>query len=332
MPYNGINISQPGHKETRRLIDLAPHSWFTHTDVSSIWVTGYRVLRVPKENFAIGPKVVDFNEVRAIVLYGALKYVDASQAKIGVITDNQWHIDVLKIQVRETSEGVYLLFLAPFAVDGQLGNEPVTREKISTAAGLFAAFNGRNIVYERLFDNIIEMSDGRTSTFSPVFENPMWFTSPDLCDSRLNIISKADKAITTLPEPDRNRIYLSLRWFEQALYESGIDAYLKYWISLETLVMPDTTNIRPLNESLSRAYNLSYEAIRDRFAIGKLFGLRCRIVHDGQLVPIHADLLRYMEALYADALLVHLGIPCDRRAASVIDNPEFALNEYLHEP
>jgi len=325
-------MSQLEHKETRRLIDLAPHSWFTHTDGSSIWVTGYRGLRVPKENFALGPKVVDFNEVRAIVLYGALKYIDASQAKIEVITDNQWHIDVSKIQERETSEGVYLLFLAPFAVDGQPGNEPATREKISTAAGLFAAFNGRNIVYERLFDNIIEMSDGRSSAFSPVFENPMWFIPPDLSDARLDIISKADRAITTLPEPDRNRIRLSLRWFEQALYESGVDAYLKYWIALETLAMPDTTNIRPLNESLSRAYNLSCEAVRDRFAIRKLFGLRGRIVHDGQLVPIHANLLRYLEALYADVLLVHLDLLCDRRAASVMDDPEFTLNEYLYEP
>src|SRR5216684_338281 len=58
-----------------------------------------------------------------------------------------------------------------------------------------------------------------------------------------------------------HRVLLSLRWFEQALFDHGIDAFLKYWIAVETVGMPDTSNIRPLIESLAVAYGESNDDI-----------------------------------------------------------------------
>ncbi len=68
-----------------------------------------------------------------------------------------------------------------------LRGEPLTREMISTALGLFAALNGRNMAYERVFDNIFEMAVGRATTFSP--------TITSLCRSR-----RQTQATPGLPE------------------------------------------------------------------------------------------------------------------------------------
>ncbi|MBD0325807.1 MAG: hypothetical protein ICV68_05215, partial [Pyrinomonadaceae bacterium] len=128
-------------------------------------------------------------------------------------------------------------------------------------------------------------------------------------------------------------IKLSLRWFESALYgKGGIDAYLKYWFAIETLGMPSTTNIRPLVESLSRAYGISHEEAQQKFSIGRLFGLRSRIVHEGQIISVHQNLTKYIEALYVDVLLEHLGLASEHRAEDVIDDPNFDLARYLYEP
>ncbi len=143
-------------------------------------------------------------------------------------------------------------------------------------------------------------------------------------------ITKADRAITTLQEPAKNRVHLSLRWLTSALNHRGVDAFVEYWIALETLSMPNTSDIRPLVNNFVDIYNLSYDEAKERFGIGKLFGLRSRIVHDGQIVPVHAQLLSYLEALYADVLFAHLELPSEERAGSMLNTPGYILDEYLH--
>ncbi len=82
-----------------------------------------------------------------------------------------------------------------------------------------------------------------------------------------------------------------------------MDAVLKHWVALETLVMPNTTDLRPVNEVLKRVYGKPMAEIQATFGVGRVFGLRAQIVHHGAIVPIDERLLRYLEALYADLLL-----------------------------
>lgn len=324
-----MNENQVEQQEPLPWTSLVPSSWFKRIEDSSIWVTAYRVFKVSKDDLASGPKIVDLYQVRAIILYGTLKYLDTRHANIEALSANQWHIDASAIQEREAPEDVYLLLLMPFTVDGNQIDESHVRQEMKTTVGLFAAFNGRNMVYEHLFDNIFSLADGKVSSFSPVFANPLSFAAPDVTIARIDTITKADRAITTLQETEKNRVRLSLRWFTSALYHGGIDAYLEYWIALETLSMPNTTNIRPLIEDLASAYSLSYQVARERFSIGRLYGFRGQIVHHGIIVPIHAQLLSYLEALYADVLFVHLELQSAGRAASVLKSPGFRLDEYL---
>ena len=92
---------------------------------------------------------------------------------------------------------------------------------------------------------------------------------------------------------------------------------------MPTIGMPDTTNVRPLNDSLASAYGIPLEEAHDRFAIGRLFGLRSRIVHDGFMMPIYGQLLQYIEAVYIDVLHQHLGLPCAKKAEKVASDPAF---------
>ena len=319
-------MNQNINKITQSLTTLAPDSWFTQKEGSSFWLSVYRILSVPKESLLSESKKVDFTQVRAIILYGTLKYYDANQ--IEVVSENLLKIDASKSQMKETAEGVYLLLLTPFDVDGKNGNEFLTKQNISVAAALFAAFNGRNIIYEHLFDNIVHM-DGRTSSFTPSIINPLFFSKPDISDSRLKKISESERSIYTFDEPIQERIRLSLRWFISALYDGGVDAYLKYWIAIETLAMPDTTNIGDIKKIISKAYSLSLNEVEEKFKIGRIFGLRGRIIHDGEIIPIHGHLLKYIEALYVDILFEQLSLPCENIAFNIINSNEFDFEEYL---
>ena len=190
------------------------------------------------------------------------------------------------------------------------------------------AMEGRNAAFELIFDNIAPMTGENLTVISPVVENPMWFKVPDFKPERLLKIQKAMETIHRLPQAERNRIKLSLRWFESAMRKSGVDSFLSFWIALETLAMDDT-NIRPINETLAHVYGASTQEVAIKFGVGRVFGLRAKIVHQGRMASFHANLQRYLEALYSDILLAKLKLPPEHRAQNVLDDPEFDIMSYV---
>lgn len=316
----------------QRIIHMVPSWWFRRAKGSSIWVTAYRVYRMGKKKFVSGPRVIiDFDLVRVMITYDRLIYMDISKIYPVVVNDNRLQINKSEAEIKLTTEGIYLLLLTPFAIDGNEATEAEVKERIRNSVAMLAAFVGKNIVYKEIFSTVVEMSTATAAGFSPVFENPLKLSKPDISKGRLKTISKAYININKLPSDEKNRTYLSLQWFESAIYDTGVDSFLKYWVALETLGMPDTTNVRPINEIISRAYALPIGEARRRFGVGKLQSLRSRIVHNGQVVPIHGLLLKYIEKLYTDILIEILRLPREFGAGSVIDEPGFSLDQFLHE-
>lgn len=309
---------------------LIPSSWFKDINNSSVWVAAFQVLRVKREDIPKDLGVIDIGKVRAVLLYGILPYIDSTQIKIEVIDEHHYKLpDASKFEVKETKEGMYLLLLTPHNIDGNEGNEVFVREQISYIAGLFAAFSGRNIVYDKIFDNIIHLR-GDTEGSGPSIEQPLFFDKPDV--SKLNIISNVGKIINNLSYTDRKNLQLSLRWFDMAIYDYGISAYIKYWIGLETLVKKGEinnknnikikkNNKRPyfIYKKISDAYNIPFEDIDNLFNIRLLYKLRNAIIHDGQIVPIDGRLLEYIGAIYIDILFYCLGISHENKVDIVIE-------------
>jgi hypothetical protein len=205
------------------------------------------------------------------------------------------------------------------------------KRTISTSAGIIAAFSGRNAVYEKIYDNILDVGTGAASGFSPVFSNPWVFPHPNFSKDRVALIRKGITCLNTIAIQMRNRIELAMHWYEEALRDQGRDAFLKSWIALEVLAMPDSTNVRPITEALARAYSISYDEATKAYGVGRIFGLRSRIVHNGELLPIHFLLEEYTQAIFADVLFDMLQLPSDRRIEAVKAKPEFDLNGFLQE-
>ena len=304
--------------------------WFSDTKEGSIWISCYRAFRIPEEAIPEGIKTLDFGDLRVAFLSGSLKYYDSNKVIIQFETESQWRVDASDYKERDTPKGIYTLFVIPFDKGTTPGNEAATRAKVSAYLGLLTAFQGRNLTHHRIFESIFLFPDDKVSNFSPVVENPFSFPPPSVSDTALKTIELANKNMFSLDELKRNRVLLSLRWFEQALFEQGgVDAFLKFWIAVETIGMPDTTNIKPLVESIAVAYGETSEDIKSRYRIGRLFDLRSRIVHNGLIMPIHNRLLKYLEALYADTLYSFLRIPSERRLEQLVKAPDFDLMAYL---
>jgi hypothetical protein len=223
----------------------------------------------------------------------------------------------------------YLLILQPFIVDGVEHSEYEVKKNAGIIAGLYAVINGYNMAYKRAFDFHCSM-DGKTSCASPAFINPGAFPDPDLSTHRLEQISDLGKQLDEMTPQEKNRIKLSLYWFEQGLRANGLDGFIKHWVAIETLAMPDETNVKPVNEILAKLYKCTLKEASDKFGIGRIQGLRSRILHNGEDLSIHQDLSKYVEAIFFDLLMACFGINDAHRSASVLNSPDFDLKKLTH--
>jgi hypothetical protein len=312
------------------LRDWIPASWLEPSYGGAVWQTGYRVLRANRDALLTGPQIFDAVDARAMLLWGRLSYLDFKRMPVTFSDDGAPTFTISP--ATETAEGTYLLIACP--IQGTLqGGEAAARQRIEAAVGFLGLFLGRNVVYERLFDAAIEVSTGQMHYVSPFVENPLYFPPPNLSEAALAAVSEASANIAKLSAARRARIGLSLRWYDQATRSSGADAWLKYWIAIESLAMSNLTDKKGLCETLARGYGLTgNEAWREawqRFSIEKLFDFRARIVHQGRIPAVHSHLLSYLAALYADILRTYLGLAPQRRAEALMSEPDFYLQDYL---
>ncbi len=319
----------PRIMNTVKIQDMAPKTWFKDPKESSIWLTCYKAFRMPLEQLN-GFHTVDLEKTRLVFLNGTLNYFEAGKPKTEIGSDGQFVMDAGQPSMKTTSQGTYVLLIAPFEVDGVENSEAETRDKIRDAIGLLANLFGRNIVFQHMFDNVIQLDGDKTTSFSQTFENPFFFPEVNFNSNGIVTLQETSTAISKLTTREKNRTYLLLRWFQYALYDpDGPSSFIKYWIAIETLAMPDTSNIRPINEALVKLYGLTVEAANQHFYVGRILNLRSKIVHDGLIVPINAHLLRYLEALYSDLFAIKLGIYCKKRAEAMLLDSACELQNFL---
>jgi hypothetical protein len=310
----------------KKITDLIPEDWFKDTANSSVWITGFRIVRADKSELANG-YTINLIGTRAFVLYGQICYFS---------NDTGWELNEegipsckASIKNIKTPMGSWLMIMAPYKIDGIEGNEANVKRAISSSAGFLAAFVGRNAVYERIYENIIDIGSGTAIVYSPFFLNPGASPKPNFSKANVALMNEAVGKINNVDKTTRSRLELAFHWYEEALKDSGRDAFLKSWIALEVLAMPDSTNIRPINEALSRAYGKTIDEITKTFGVGRIFGLRSRIVHDGDVLPIKFILEEYLQAIFADVLCDMLQIKPCYQAENIRTKHEFDFEKIL---
>jgi Apea-like HEPN len=273
----------------------------------------YRSVRAPLDKVGVGPLHCDIGEVRVIVFWGA-PWVPNSKSEFWFVEPNQMGWNVSHNGEVELLEGRYCLFCAHFS-DPE--SKASARTAIDAARGVLYAYHGRNIAYMKVAEVEVGLATTMMSLSTETAENPFSLPAPRLSPAELSTLAEVTQRIEEADEPDRDRLGLSFRWFASAVHLWGSDAFLHYWIALEALAMPSSTNIKPVNEQLASAYGIPLVQAIAEFRVGRLYGFRCAIVHTGSHRPVPGEVLTYVAALYTDVLLGVLGLPSEQRARGV---------------
>lgn len=313
------------------LADLVPEDWFIDPVASTVLVVGYTVMRVPADSLRV-LQAIDLPGVRALLGTIDFPYFDTSAVHLEVDGANLLRVHG-HAEPQRTPLAPYLILLTPLRVDGVEGDEAGARSRLEAAAGLFGAFLGRNAVYRLVFDNVAQVAFGASgqtvSVSSTTIENPFWFPAPSLDDPTIDLIKQAGKTLAAADLVRRERYALALRWFHQALYGGGIDSFLRYWIAIEAVSPMTSGDIAPLVRALAHGYGIAVGDVKARYGIGRIYGFRGRIVHQGARGPVHGRLLDYLGALFVELLRIGLGLPVARSLDALLSSSDFDLNLYI---
>ena len=311
------------------VFDYIPTSW-EEEKVERVWQTAYQMNNVNDSHLAKGIVSFGLSDVQAIIIRGALSYHKiigtADFLKNGENRELKLNQN---IKEEKTPNGYYLLLITPEKINGVEIKENVIKEKIANSLSILRAINGRNMAHKNIFEQVISLKNNEIVLYSPIIQNLHWFKSPNLSEEYIKLFTSVSETIDKISVEEQKKILLSLRWFNASLNESGVDALIKIWIALETIGMPNTTNIKPLNERLEKIYCIGLEEVQSQFKIGRIFGLRSKIVHNGYAKPVSSLITEYLEDVYVDIFFDYIGQASEYRAATRLENELYknALNE-----
>ncbi len=233
--------------------EFTSKNWFKKPEQSSIWISAYECARLSPEDLPNGFKKIDLKIANAVIIHGQLKFHDTNET-FKLSPEGSPGLS-LNLKEKETESGIWLVFIIPFKVDGVEGDSANIQFIISTLAGFLSCLAGRNIVYKNIFNQTVLLGEKQTQFSGPVHLNPLALPKPAIAEDRINLIEDAFATINSIPKPKKNKILLSLHWYEQGEFSRGIDSLLKIWIALEVLGM-DMTKPRYLVHFQSSFLNI----------------------------------------------------------------------------
>ena len=256
------------------------------------------------------PRTADLGDVWAVLCWGSMPHMSVAGA-FELRTDGQIQIN-LQTPNDGWPTGPLLLLMVPASDKPGSDETEAIHHQLARAAGLLSAIETFTLVYESLEDYVLSIMDGLLRPTAVQLYDGLWSHDGSVTDDARHRWMLAANAL--INHPQRARISLSLEWFDQAKRQHGVDAFLKFWFALETLSMPNDTNVRPMEERLATIYDTDLTTIRARFHVGRLQGLRSEIVHHGRLLRIPAELLDFLHSVYLDLLVDLLGFASPHRA------------------
>ncbi len=320
---------------------LPPHTqWFARPEGAVIWVSVFRVFRVPYDTRVVEGKIAEFGQVRAVFTNVNMPYFNLATG-FNPTPEGGVEPKAKLVGWEATDRGVLLLLMTPLKADGDLDPEVSARYRIDSARAVIVAVMGLNAAFEQVCELSVEGRDASRAGIgrrSPAMENPSFYEAPDLeDDSAFELIHSILEGIESLDAPTQNRVRLALRWYQRALGDrrafkvggGDVDGLINYWIALETLVRVGEQGVTgALIGALSEIHDLSRQEIGQTFPISKVYQRRKKIVHQGELMlDMSIELQQFLTDVFVDILVLRImRLPGTPRTQKYLDG---RANGYL---
>lgn len=299
-------------------LKLLASDFSSENNCNHVWIRGYSLAGIPpmesRQKLADGWLVLTGREVKFLppAPGGLVSSAAGAPGLVGM---------ALAQPQDEISSGMLLLVVCRCDDKDWETGHVLAQKDADQLAGIAAAMHGRVMVQHLLFENAFHVKEG-TKSISGSFPSLQVGGKPLEPATLIDV----DKRIEALEPRDRSRTRLSLHWFVRAIAESGVDAFLFYWIAIETLCLEDS-NIAPLKAAVARATGLPTKRLAEKVPLGPVFGLRGKIVHEGFVPNLDGQFLEWMASLYKDAFCDRIGLPPSKLCLKDVDYARVTLSK-----
>lgn len=329
------------------------HNWFSDSDPKGVVVDMYRVYKEPFEKrvaFPSAMQVVDFDptKARALFVRAQVQVPDHERAhhlfptprggtrsgpqESWVVLEHEEFMQSTQREIwRDTGEGIFLLIMTP-SLTGTGINDPIKRisqavemtlELVRSAVILSM---GRNAAFEQVFraEIIVDRGKKKLNALTTGRDHPDCYNAPKIDGFTAQQSVDFVRSVVESKDEIRNRVSLALRWYLKAqrtpvpMGELRTDTLVYYWIAFEALAMPDG-DYRSALRKLAEMHGRTEEETKGLFPIGRMQGLRSRILHRGELYPLDVGLLAFMDALCVDMMMHLLKVASEPRTKAYLD-------------
>jgi hypothetical protein len=305
---------------TLHLKDIFPKDWLDNDGKGDVYISAYHCLTNLFDNPSIPFYTGTVMDTKYLILKTKYQYQEVINECLGLkngIPNMQF-----EIKTKVTDETPIIMFLLKH--NGYSEYEVV--QKLQAARGFLTLIEGENSHYWHLTDRIFHFPKENDSVLGKSYKSP----ESKIAFNKGIQIDDFSKKVESLDENIQNRIHLAMRWLDGAKHEqNSLDEFLKLWFAIETLIMPDTSNIKPIKDFLQSAYSLDSNTISYTFNIGKIFNLRSKIVHEGKNIGIHSQLIEYLKGLVYDYICHITNSVFEKRALSIINDRKFPVHEWM---
>jgi hypothetical protein len=290
-----------------QLKDLIPSKWFANRMESSCWLRIYTCLYVPHKDFSQrafeATSGVPFHES---VYFGFYVMNGLS------IPDNEYQMyasedGVLRLDIKQRNltlkNANYVLVFTPKKIDGKELEEKDIRQKLDVVTSILRTHTGLNFMRSIVYEGEVEAGIDRFSSASRAIKLPQAVEGPYITSNNWLQSKEIFDQINLKPKEKRDRIYLSLQYYCQAL--DSMDSFFLYWTALEILCQGKSQTIKNrLRIALGFKTLQQVEAI----GFGRIATWRHNFFHKGIRPILSSDVERYLQLVYLDLLRSDLGL------------------------
>ncbi len=186
-----------------------------------------------------------------------------------------------------------------FETQGELKK---AKDTCSELFGILALLYGPGILEKKMFEGFkYTPTKGRyEDSYSLLYDTPL--TETDF----MNSFPLAFKELQS--HESRGKLEIALRWYQKGMdTDQPVDQLLYFWVALESLTMT-TTDIKEISKGLKYIFPFTDEKlIKEKLKIGRIFGCRSDIVHNG-ITDFDLEYLKILQSIVEEMIRSKLGI------------------------
>jgi len=306
------------------LNQIFPKSWQTINEEVKIGFTAFYLKTKVEEKLEVNPVLMEFEDSRIVIFKGVFEY--PSKPNFTSFPGESSSGSIANLHSSEAN-----IFICFEKADKSVSDAQL-EQSVNKTAVILALKYGLNSIIENFITS--------TTLYAATDKNKYYVTGSarvEILDFELSGVALTNKNLSSIAthlesfskSQIKNKISLATNWFLKSLSFTDVDSFLSKWICLETLCMDNSSNIAPIKDLLATIYGISESEVSEQFGIGRIYGLRNEIVHNGHLIEFELSFIYYLNHLVEDCFIHVLGLTPEFKTKQYIDKQGYDIQEYL---